>query len=494
MVHMPPAGLAGPAPIGRVGPPVRRPRELAWTVGGARLASGAFRPARVAPPRLASNLPPHSQSVRWVGGVAMTAARTLDGRHVSGPENQPRSRPRHEPGRRPPADHPTDGDDGPNWPAIAVAGAGPVAVLGVGWWWIVAVDGGGRLGDEVRVPVAPAYAAGEEAFMLHPTVSDATFADAVAETLDGAPALVQPSLADMPAEATTEVCVFTNGPKGAGWLGRPLRPFRRRPPVAARHRPRHLERRRNRVRADQLRAGDRRRGRRGSVHRTHRRHRKPPRVAVARPPGMTGQCRLWPAAGPSQVCVSAPPPRDSYPHTGRHGRSERGSALRSPSMAPAAPRLAPTACHGASRQPPRLRHERAATPSPTGRRGSRHRAMSPAGVADSLCALVANRVGRRAGCAGGPGGDHRGGGRRLAQTAAGEPLRSRRHARSPVAAGQPALRQRRLAAGGSRQHPGAGRGREPSQPHRRHHPPGEPTLRPRPRALTRRWHRPTPDT
>lgn len=150
----------------------------------------------------------------------MSAAHTFDGRHVNDPETQPRSRPRHERGRRPPADPPTDGDDGPSLRWIVAAVVGAVVVLGVGLWWIIGADGGGgRLGDEVRVPVAPAYAAGEEAFVLHPTVSDAAFADAVAETVEGAPALVEPSLADVPAEATAEVYVFANGLEGAGWLG-----------------------------------------------------------------------------------------------------------------------------------------------------------------------------------------------------------------------------------------------------------------------------------
>lgn len=133
------------------------------------------------------------------------------------------------------------------WLAIAVVIA--VAAVAFGTWWVYGLGRGGAMatgdaamsqtsedGDgmggmdgmpttDVRLPPVSAYYDGERIFFVHPAVSDADIAGTLTDMMGGSPVHTEPSLADVPDEATADVYVFANGVDGAGPLGHQLDVF-----------------------------------------------------------------------------------------------------------------------------------------------------------------------------------------------------------------------------------------------------------------------------
>lgn len=133
------------------------------------------------------------------------------------------------------------------WLAIAVVIA--VAAVAFGTWWVYGLGRGGAMaaGDsgrgemsegsdgtggmddmpstDVRLPPVPAYYDGERIFFVHPAVSDSEIAGTLTDMMAGSPVLTEPSLADVPDEATADVYVFANGIDGPGPLGHQLDVF-----------------------------------------------------------------------------------------------------------------------------------------------------------------------------------------------------------------------------------------------------------------------------
>lgn len=134
------------------------------------------------------------------------------------------------------------------WLAIAVVIA--VAAVAFGTWWVYGLGRGGAMtaGDsgsdemsessddgmdgmegmpstDVRLPPVPAYYDGERIFFVHPAVSDSEIAGTLTDMMGGSPVLTEPTLADVPDEATADVYVFANGVDGPGPLGHQLDVF-----------------------------------------------------------------------------------------------------------------------------------------------------------------------------------------------------------------------------------------------------------------------------
>jgi len=150
------------------------------------------------------------------------------------------------------------------WATIALAIA--LVVLAVGTWWTYELDRGGAMASQasggmgaddsgggmaaedsgggmgaddsdgaqgmggmprtdVRLPPVPAYYEGERLFFAHPAVSDSEIATTLTDMMGGSPVLTEPSLSDVPDEATAEVYVFANGLSGPGPLGHQLDVF-----------------------------------------------------------------------------------------------------------------------------------------------------------------------------------------------------------------------------------------------------------------------------
>lgn len=135
------------------------------------------------------------------------------------------------------------------WRWIVIAVIIAVAAAGFGTWWVYGLDRGGGMatgdaatgqtgegGDgmggmegmpttDVRLPPVPAYYEGEQIFFAHPAVSDPEIAGTLTDMMGGSPVHTEPSLADVPDEATADVYVFANGIDGPGPLGHQLDVF-----------------------------------------------------------------------------------------------------------------------------------------------------------------------------------------------------------------------------------------------------------------------------
>lgn len=135
------------------------------------------------------------------------------------------------------------------WRWIAIAVVIAVGAVAFGTWWVYGLDRGGAMatgdtamgqtsedgdgmGDmagmpttDARLPPVPAYYDGEQIFFVHPAVSDAEIAATLTDMMGGSPVHTEPSLADVPDEATADVYVFANGIDGPGPLGHQLDVF-----------------------------------------------------------------------------------------------------------------------------------------------------------------------------------------------------------------------------------------------------------------------------
>lgn len=131
------------------------------------------------------------------------------------------------------------------WLAIAVVIA--VAAVAFGTWWVYGLGRGGAMAaggagmgemsdgsddgmggmptTDARLPPVPAHYDGERIFFVHPAVSDSEIAGTLTDMMGGSPVLTEPSLADVPDEATADVYVFANGIEGPGPLGHQLDVF-----------------------------------------------------------------------------------------------------------------------------------------------------------------------------------------------------------------------------------------------------------------------------
>ena len=74
----------------------------------------------------------------------------------------------------------------------------------------------------VRFPPVTGFYQGEEVVFIHPEASDEQIAQTLTEMMSGAPVLVVPALADVPASALATVYVFTNGVIPEGAMGGPM--------------------------------------------------------------------------------------------------------------------------------------------------------------------------------------------------------------------------------------------------------------------------------
>lgn len=122
------------------------------------------------------------------------------------------------------------------WIIVAVLIA--AVTLNVGAWWVWGVEGGmagmddmddmgmeGMPHTDVRLPPVPAHYDGQEVFFVHPAVSDPEIAETLTDMMAGSPVLVEPTLADVPDDATADVYVFANGIDGPGPLGHQIDVF-----------------------------------------------------------------------------------------------------------------------------------------------------------------------------------------------------------------------------------------------------------------------------